>query len=67
METIDQLLSCIRDVGYFNPGKIQLVISGGLSEYQPGKDTRMRAVFERADAAMYREKMLLKEMGAKTR
>ena len=31
METIDQLLSCIRDVGYFNPGKIQLVISGGLS------------------------------------
>ena len=60
METLHQ-----RSAGNIGTGDV--VISGGLSEYQPGKDTRMRAVFERADAAMYREKMLLKEMGAKTR
>ena len=45
----------------------EAIVSGGLSEYIPGKDASVRAVFERADAAMYEEKMLLKNLGAAVR
>lgn len=43
------------------------VVSGGLSDYEEGKDLNIHAVFERADALMYREKQRLKGLGAKTR
>ncbi len=43
------------------------VVSGGLSEFAPGQDTSVQQVFERADAEMYQEKMLLKSLGAITR
>ena len=45
----------------------EVVISGGLSEYQPGTDTSFHDVFERADVLMYEEKKLLKGMGAISR
>ncbi len=45
----------------------EVVISGGLSDYQPGTDTSLHAVYERADALMYEEKKLLKGMGAISR
>ena len=45
----------------------EVVISGGLSDYQPGTDTSFHAVYERADALMYEEKKLLKGMGAISR
>ena len=43
------------------------VVSGGLAEYDPDKDQSIHEVFERADATMYREKTLLKSLGAATR
>ena len=43
------------------------VVSGGLAEYDPNRDQSIRDVFERADATMYKEKMLLKSLGAATR
>ena len=36
------------------------VVAGGLSEYRSGTDENLAQVFERADAAMYRNKMSLK-------
>lgn len=43
------------------------VVSGGLAEYDSNSDQSIREVFERADATMYKEKMLLKSLGAATR
>ena len=40
------------------------IVSGGLAEYDPRRDHSVRDVFERADAKMYKEKMLLKSLGA---
>ena len=45
----------------------EAVVSGGLAEYDPNGDQSIREVFERADATMYKEKMLLKSLGATTR
>ena len=45
----------------------EVVISGGLADYQPGMDTCFHAVFERADGLMYEEKKLLKGMGSISR
>jgi len=45
----------------------EVVVSAGLAEYEPGADTTLHAVFERADALMYKRKRELKEMGARTR
>ena len=45
----------------------KVVVSIGLSDYIPGKDKNVHDVFERADALMYKRKMQLKAMGAKTR
>ena len=42
------------------------VISGGLSEYEPGDGTA-HGVFERADQRMYEEKKRLKELGSASR
>jgi hypothetical protein len=44
-----------------------VVVSVGLSEFVPGQDKNVHDVFERADALMYKRKMQLKAMGAKTR
>ncbi len=43
------------------------IVSGGMAEYIPGQDHHLHEVFERADSAMYEEKMLLKSLGAATR
>ena len=44
-----------------------LAFTAGLAAFDAGTDARVHSVFERVDAAMYREKMLLKGMGATTR
>ena len=54
-----------RSVEHINTKEV--VISGGLSDYQPGVDTSFHDVFERADSLMYEEKKLLKGMGAVSR
>ena len=43
------------------------VVSAGLADYEPEQDTSTHDVFERADALMYKEKQLLKSLGAVTR
>ena len=45
----------------------EAIVSGGMAEYVPGQDRQLHEVFERADSAMYEEKMLLKSLGAATR
>ena len=54
-----------RSVEHISTQKV--VISGGLSDFQPETDTCFHDVFERADALMYEEKKLLKGMGSITR
>lgn len=45
----------------------KVVVSAGLSDFDPEKDHGFHAVFERADKLMYERKMELKSMGAITR
>ena len=45
----------------------KVVVSVGLTDFVPGQDKNVHDVFERADALMYKRKMQLKAMGAKTR
>ena len=45
----------------------EVVVSAGISDYEPGETHSFKAVFEKADALMYEEKKLLKSMGAATR
>ena len=41
----------------------KIVIAFGSASFNPGQDHSIRAVFKRADAAMYKEKSLLKDIG----
>lgn len=43
------------------------VVSAGAAVYEPGKDTSMYSVFQRADERMYQRKRQLKSAGAITR
>ena len=60
LHSLDQL-----SVDHINSG--EAVISAGMSEFRPGEDGKIHAVFERADALMYQRKKELKAMGARTR
>ena len=62
-----ELLLALHDRSVDHISTKEVVISGGLSDYQAGQDTSFHEVFERADARMYEEKKLLKSMGAVTR
>ena len=62
-----ELVLALHDRSVEHISSNEVVISGGLSEYQPGVDTNFHEVFERADALMYEEKKLLKGMGAISR
>ena len=62
-----ELVLALHDRSVEHISAKEVVISGGLSEYQPGEDSNFHAVFERADALMYEEKKLLKGMGSITR
>ena len=50
-----------------NLRKDDVVVSAGISDYDPEADKTVHAVFERADAQMYQRKKELKSMGARTR
>lgn len=50
-----------------NIAKNGAVVAGGLAEYIPDKDKHLRDVFNRADGAMYKEKLRLKSSGAAMR
>lgn len=47
-----------------NIGTEGVVISAGISDFDPQSDHDMHAVFERADSLMYERKLQLKKMGA---
>ena len=62
-----ELLLALHDRSVEHISTKDVVISGGLSDYQPGTDASFHDVFERADSQMYEEKRLLKGMGAVSR
>ncbi len=62
-----ELLLALHDRSVEHISTKDVVISGGLSDFNPGADTSFHDVFERADALMYEEKKLLKGMGAISR
>lgn len=62
-----ELLLVLHDRSVEHIGTNEVVISGGLADFDPGHDTSFHEVFERADGLMYEEKQLLKGMGAVTR
>ena len=62
-----ELVLALHDRSVENISKNEVVISGGLSEYNAEADASFHDVFERADALMYEEKKLLKGMGAMSR
>ena len=62
-----ELVLALHDRSVEHISTNEVVISGGLSDYQPGVDSSFHDVFERADALMYEEKKLLKDMGANAR
>ncbi len=61
------LLQTLHDSSVENIAKGGAVISGGVSDYIPGKDPSFHNVFGRADNLMYEEKKLLRKLGAVTR
>ena len=61
----EQLLSAFHDNAVKNIGSAEAVVAAGCAEYRPGMT--VHEVFQKADAAMYREKELLKQLGAKPR
>ena len=62
-----ELVLALHDRSVEHISTREVVISGGLSDYDPEKDTSFHSVFERADELMYVEKKLLKGMGAISR
>ncbi len=62
-----ELMSALHERSAENIGRNEAVVSGGLADFEPDRDTILHQVFERADAEMYKEKKLLKSLGAVTR
>ena len=62
-----ELVLALHDRSVANIGSGGVVVSGGISDFNPKEDKSYHAVFERADGLMYNEKQLLKGLGAATR
>ena len=63
----EQLMAVLHDSSVNNIAAGGAVVSGGISDFDPGKDKSFNDVFARADVLMYEEKKLLKEMGSISR
>ena len=61
------IMKRLHDTSVENIEKSGVVVSGGISDFEPGVSQSFKSVFEKADALMYEEKKLLKSMGAATR
>ncbi|MCR5150720.1 MAG: amino acid permease [Clostridiales bacterium] len=61
------IMKKLHDLSVDNIGKDGVVISGGISDFEPGVSKNYKTVYEKADALMYEEKKLLKGLGAVTR
>lgn len=66
-EDREAIMKALHDQSVQNIRVGEVVVSGGLAEYDPRQTKNCRAVFEQADARMYEEKKLLKSLGAATR
>ncbi len=66
-ENRSRLMRELHSLSALHIGTEEGVVSGGLAEYAPGQDHCISEIFERADAKMYEEKMLLKSLGAAVR
>ncbi len=62
-----ELIQELHNLSTAHIGTEEAIVSCGLAEYNPGRDHCLRDIFERADTIMYKEKMLLKSLGAATR
>ena len=60
----DELFEKFEKNVLLNVEREKTVVAFGSSRFNPKKDVTFNAVIERADARMYKEKMLLKSMGA---
>ena len=66
-DTREELLQMLHNRSVDNISLGRVVVSGGMSDFDPEMDPCFHSVFERADGLMYKEKMLLKSLGAVTR
>ena len=62
-----ELMTTLHDRSAENIKLNGAVVSGGISEFDPGQDHNVHDVFQRADEFMYQEKKVLKSLGAVTR
>ena len=62
-----EILADINSLIDSNVGTDRVVISIGMTEFDPENDESFHQVFARADGLMYERKLQLKEMGAETR
>lgn len=61
------LMQKLHDLSVAHIESGEVVVSGGIADYEPGASDSFKSVFEQADTLMYEEKTLLKSMGAATR
>ena len=62
-----ELMKLLHDRSIEHINSNEVVVSGGISDYEKGSDPSFNTVFERADNLMYEEKQLLKGFGSITR
>jgi len=62
-----EIVQQLHDISAANIGSGKVVVSGGISDFDAGKDKAVNEVFQRADKRMYEEKKLLKSMGSTVR
>ncbi len=62
-----ELIQELHNISTVHIGTDEAIVSCGLAEYNSEQDHCLRDIFERADAIMYKDKMLLKSLGAVTR
>ena len=61
------LLGKLHDKSVANIQNNKVVVAAGLADFVPGSSENLHEVIEKADVLMYKEKQLLKSMGAATR
>ncbi len=66
-ESRGRLIQELHELSSAHISSNEAVVSGGLADYYADHDKCVKDIFERADANMYKEKMLLKSLGAATR
>lgn len=60
-EERERLMREMQDKNAQHAAEGKVLVASGLSEYRPGEDNSLAAVFERADAAMYEDKKRWKQ------